>query len=67
MKRWAFHSQTFFLMEKINQMLETPAMLAKYSTVQIRPSSRTFSYAKAHVLGILMMRSGGCIKNLYIV
>ena len=53
MKRWAFHSQTFFLMEKINQMLETPKLLEKYSVVQDTPIEQdAFSYAKAlHVLG----------------
>ena len=53
MKRWAFHSQTFFLMEKITQMLETPRFLQKYSVVQDTPIQQdAFSYAKAqHVLG----------------
>ena len=53
MKRWAFHSQTFYLMEKINQMLETPALLTKRSVVQDTPIQQdAFSYAKAqHVLG----------------
>ena len=53
MKRWAFHSQTFFLMEKITQMLETPKLLEKYSVVQDTPIQQdAFSYAKAqHVLG----------------
>src|SRR3990167_8714570 len=53
MKRWAFHSQTFFLMEKITQMLETPKLLQKYSVVQDTPIQQdAFSYAKAqHVLG----------------
>ncbi len=53
MKRWAFHSQTFFLMEKINQMLETPKLLEKKSVVQDTPIEQdAFSYAKAqHVLG----------------
>lgn len=53
MKRWAFHSQTFFLMEKITQILETPAFLAKHSVVQDTPIQQdAFSYAKAqHVLG----------------
>lgn len=53
MKRWAFHSQTFFLMEKITQMLATPAMLEKHSVVQDTPIQQdAFSYAKAlHVLG----------------
>ncbi len=53
MKRWAFHSQTFYLMEKITQMLETPALLEKHSVVQDVPIQQdVFSYAKAqHVLG----------------
>ncbi len=53
MKRWAFHSQTFFLMEKINQMRETPGLLAKHSVVQDTPLEQdVYSYAKAqYVLG----------------
>lgn len=53
MKRWAFHSQTFFLMEKITQILETPKLLEKHSVVQDTPIEQdAFSYAKAqHVLG----------------
>src|SRR5438876_5706677 len=53
MKRWAFHSQTFYLTEKINQMLETTTLLTKYSVVQDTPITQdAFSYAKAqHVLG----------------
>lgn len=53
MKRWAFHSQTFFLMEKITQMLETRALLEKTSIIQDTPIQQdAFSYAKAqHVLG----------------
>jgi hypothetical protein len=53
MKRWAFHSQTFFLTEKINQTLDTPAILLKHSVVQDTPIQQdVFSYAKAqHVLG----------------
>lgn len=53
MPRWAFHSQTFFLMEKISQMLETPKLLEKNSVVQDTPIVQdVFSYAKAqYVLG----------------
>ena len=53
MKRWAFHSQAFFLMEKITQLLTTPELLAKHSVVQDTPIEQdVFSYAKAqHVLG----------------
>jgi len=53
MNRWAFHSQTFFLMEKITQMLETRKLIVKYPIVQDTPIQQdAFSYAKAqHVLG----------------
>lgn len=53
MSRWAFHSQTFFLMEKISQMLETPKILEKRSVAQDTPIQQdALSYAKAqHVLG----------------
>jgi deoxyadenosine/deoxycytidine kinase len=53
MKRWAFHSQTFYLMEKITQMLATPTLLEKRSVIQDTPIQQdAFSYAKAqHVLG----------------
>lgn len=55
MKRWAFHSQTFFLMEKITQMLETPQILVKHDVIQDTPIQQdAFSYAKAqHVLGYI--------------
>ncbi|EKD87360.1 MAG: deoxynucleoside kinase [uncultured bacterium] len=53
MKRWAFHSQMFFLMEKIKQMLETIKILEKYSIVQDTPIQQdALSYGKAqYVLG----------------
>lgn len=53
MKRWAFHSQTFYLMEKITQMLATPTLLEKRSVIQDTPIQQdAFSYAKAqYVLG----------------
>lgn len=53
MKRWAFHSQVFFLMEKIRQMIEAKALLAKSSVVQDTPITQdVYSYAKAqHELG----------------
>lgn len=53
MQRWAFHSQTFFLMEKISQMLETRNLLSARPLVQDTPIQQdAFSYAKAqHVLG----------------
>lgn len=53
MKRWAFHSQAFFLMEKIRQMIEAKGLLEKTSVVQDTPITQdVYSYAKAqHELG----------------
>lgn len=56
MKRWAFHSQTFFLMEKTRQLLEVGDVLRAGKVrgiVQDTPIHQdAFSYAKAqHVLG----------------
>jgi deoxyadenosine/deoxycytidine kinase len=56
MKRWAFHSQTFFLMEKTQQLLEVAEALRRSlgpGMVQDTPIQQdAFSYAKAqHVLG----------------
>lgn len=65
MKRWAFHSQTFFLMEKTRQLLDIAEVLRSEATkdphrakgirgiVQDTPIQQdAFSYAKAqHVLG----------------
>ena len=48
MKRWAFHSQLFFLMEKIRQMTETKSILSKSSVVQDTPITQdVYSYARA--------------------
>lgn len=53
MNRWAFHSQVFFLMEKIRQMIETKNLLEKSSVIQDTPITQdVYSYAKAqHELG----------------
>ncbi len=63
MKRWAFHSQTFFLMEKTQQLLEAARILSDaedpvwkqgyHGIIQDTPIEQdVFSYAKAqHVLG----------------
>ena len=53
MNRWAFHSQTFFLMEKINQLMEIGEERKKESIVQDTPIEQdVFSYAKVqHALG----------------
>lgn len=48
MKRWAFHSQVFFLMEKIRQMIETKHLLEKTSVIQDTPIIQdVYSYARA--------------------
>lgn len=48
MPRWAFHSQTFFLMEKITQMMGTKDLLTKTPIIQDTPIEQdAFSYAKA--------------------
>lgn len=53
MSRWAFHSQLFFLMEKIKQMMGTKTMLESQSVIQDTPITQdVYSYAKAqHELG----------------
>ncbi len=53
MKRWAFHSQTFFLMEKITQTLSVEELLHNRSVIQDTPIYQdVFSYAKAqHIMG----------------
>lgn len=53
MSRWAFHSQVFFLMEKIRQMLEAKSLLSETPVVQDTPITQdVYSYAKAqHELG----------------
>lgn len=53
MRRWSFHSQTFYLMEKITQMLATNALIERKSVIQDTPIFQdVFSYAKAlHIMG----------------
>lgn len=53
MKRWAFHSQLFFLMEKIRLTLDCVAMLKTGGIVQDTPLVQdVYSYAKAqYILG----------------
>lgn len=53
MNRWAFHSQLFFLMEKIRQMTEAKGALEKTPIVQDTPITQdVYSYAQAqHELG----------------
>ena len=67
MPRWAFHSQTFFLMEKITQMLETKTLVQKTSVVQDTPLTQdVFSYAKAqHSLGNMDDAEWRLFKKIY--
>lgn len=53
MPRWAFHSQVFFLMEKLRQTMEAKSRLAKESIIQDTPLIQdVYSYAQAqHELG----------------
>ena len=53
MKRWAFHSQLFFLLNKIRQLVEAKSLLEKTPVVQDTPIIQdVYSYAKAqHELG----------------
>lgn len=67
MKRWAFHSQVFFLMEKIRQMIETKNLLAKSSVVQDTPITQdVYSYARAqHELGNMDDAEWGLYQKIY--
>lgn len=74
MDRWAFHSQTFFLMEKINQLMEIKKELAtsfkngkQSGIVQDTPIEQdVFSYAKAqHVLGNMDDAEWRLYKKIY--
>ncbi len=50
-QRWAFHSQTFFLMEKISQMMTIEGRLYTNSVVQDTPIYQdVFGYAKSQNL-----------------
>jgi deoxyadenosine/deoxycytidine kinase len=67
MKRWAFHSQTFFLMEKVNQMLNTCNLLKHSSIVQDTPIEQdVFSYAQAqHEMGNIDNAEWQLYQNIY--
>lgn len=48
MPRWAFHSQTFFLLEKIRQLETVPQIMQTSSVIQDTPIYQdVFSYGKA--------------------
>lgn len=67
MPRWAFHSQTFFLMEKITQSFETKTLLQKQSVIQDTPLTQdVFSYAKAqHIVGNMDDAEWRLFKKIY--
>lgn len=67
MKRWAFHSQLFFLMEKIRQTLKTKDILTKQSVVQDTPIIQdVYSYAKAqHELGNMDDAEWNLYQSIY--
>jgi deoxyadenosine/deoxycytidine kinase len=67
MKRWAFHSQTYFLMEKINQTVLTGKLLRKTPVVQDTPIIQdAFSYAQAHhIMGNIDDAEWGLYEKIY--
>ncbi|MFC1646712.1 deoxynucleoside kinase [Patescibacteria group bacterium] len=67
MKRWAFHSQTFFLMEKITQMFHTKTLIAKKHVIQDTPIYQdVYSYAKAqYVLGNIKNAEWKLYQKIY--
>lgn len=78
MKRWAFHSQTFFLMEKTRQLLDAGRLLkeaknplwktAALGIIQDTPIQQdAFSYAKAlHVLGSISDAEWHLYQKIYL-
>lgn len=67
MPRWAFHSQTFFLLEKISQMNHTQELIKKTSVVQDTSILQdVFSYAKAQrTLGNMDEAEWGLYRKIY--
>src|SRR5690606_5953247 len=49
MPRWAFHSQLFFLLKKIEQMDTISELLSKRNVVQDFPIYQDIVYAKVHL------------------
>ena len=50
MKRWAFHSQTFFLTEKLRQIMSIPKIISRRPIVQDTPIQQdVYSYAQAQL------------------
>lgn len=67
MKRWAFHSQTFFLLEKIKQLQMIEKLIKKHPVVQDVPIYEdVYSYAKAQlILGNIHKDEWGLYLDLY--
>lgn len=67
MPRWAFHSQTFFLTEKIKQLNRIKQLLTKQAVVQDTPIYQDiYSYAQAHVeLGNLKPAEWQLYQKIY--
>jgi deoxyadenosine/deoxycytidine kinase len=67
MKRWAFHSQVFFLLEKLQQVKETKELLKKQSVVQDTPITQdVYSYAKAqYVLGNMDLAEWNLYQHVF--
>lgn len=67
MKRWAFHSQTFFLMGKISQLLTVPSTLKRSSVVQDTLLEQdVFSYGQAqHVFGNMDQAEWRLFQKIY--
>lgn len=67
MRQWAFHSQTFFLLEKINKIENIKKLIKKNSIVQDVPIYEdVFSYAKAqHWLGNMNENEWNLYMKIY--
>jgi deoxyadenosine/deoxycytidine kinase len=67
MNRWAFHSQTFFLMEKISQMFQVKRLLETSNVIQDTPITQdVYSYANAqHMLGHIDTQEWSLYQKIY--
>lgn len=67
MKRWAFHSQTFFLMEKVRQTMNTVKLLQTVHVVQDTPIEQdVFSYARAlYEMGKMELAEWQLYRKIY--
>jgi deoxyadenosine/deoxycytidine kinase len=67
MKRWAFHSQTFFLLEKARQYQAIQKLLTKRSIIQDTPIYQdVYSYARAqHALSNMTTEEWSLYQKLF--